>query len=181
MGSVTNNFTSDYQNLVHRNTNNIIQKKEPEPVPTSQEHIYTYASDKDKRKIPDTPGKKYFKIVCIVVLLIGLYLLLFSLFLIIRGGFSLADLNDINANCRYAMIILSFFVIFIAFTGYSGAYTNWKPIILTFSVLASMALLGHLYVAKKLLDATRFTQRDMAISWWDVYTDPIRAKFQDKY
>ncbi|OUM59326.1 hypothetical protein PIROE2DRAFT_21260 [Piromyces sp. E2] len=79
------------------------------------------------------------------------------------------------------MIILSGFVIFVAFTGYSGAYTNWKPIILTFSVLASMAFLGHMYVAKKLLDATRFTQRDMAISWWDVYTDPIRKEIQDRF
>ena len=79
------------------------------------------------------------------------------------------------------MIILAGFVIFMSFTGYSGAYTNWKPIILTFSVLASMAFLGHLYVAKKLLDATRFTERDMAISWWDVYTDPIRMQIQDRF
>jgi len=77
------------------------------------------------------------------------------------------------------MNILSIFVIFVSITGYAGAYTNWKPIILTFSVLVSMGLLGHLYVAKKCLDAVRFTERDMAISWWDVYTDYIRAEIQD--
>jgi len=152
MATVNKNFTSDYQNLVHRNTSGVVQKNvEKEQVSTSEEHLYTYVSDKDKRDVPDTPGKKYFKIICIVLLCVGIYLLIFSIFVMIRGGFSLADLNDINANCRYAMIILSFFVIFIAFTGYSGALTNWKPIILTFSVLASMALLGHLYVAKKII------------------------------
>jgi len=99
---------------------------------TSEEHIYTYDNDKNKKSVPETPRRKQFKIVCIVL-------------------------------------------------GYAGAYTNWKPIILTFSVLVSMGLLGHLYVAKKCLDAVRFTERDLAISWWDVYTDYVRADIQDKY
>jgi len=169
--------------LIHRNTNTSSPGTEASyPLAErSQEHIYTYANDKNKRSVPNTPGRKPFKIICIVLLVIGLYLLFFSLFVIFRGGFSGKYYNDINANCRYAMIILAGFVIFVSFTGYSGAYTNWKPIILTFSVLASMAFLGHMYVAKKLLDATRFTERDMAISWWDVYTDPIRMEIQDRY
>jgi len=145
----------------------------------SEEHIYSY--DTKKRPKPNTPKRKEFKIVCMVLGGVGIYLLLFSIFLKFRGGFTDSNFNDINSNCRYAMSILSIFVIFIAFAGYSGAYTNWKPIILTFSVLTSMALLGHLYVAKKFLDAVRFTERDMAISWWDVYTDYIRAEIQDKY
>ncbi|KAL6598151.1 hypothetical protein LY90DRAFT_498991 [Neocallimastix californiae] len=148
---------------------------------TNEKHIYTYDNDKNKRSVPETPKRKEFKIVCIVLGVIGLYLFGFSLFLTIYGGFTDANFNDLNANCRYAMIILSVFVVFISATGYAGAYTNWKPIILTFSVLVSMGLLGHLYVAKKCLDAIRFTERDLAISWWDVYTDYVRADIQDKY
>jgi len=178
-------FRKNQSKLVHRNTNNSANSPGTEAsyplAERSQEHIYTYANDKNKRSVPNTPGRKQFKITCIVLFVIGLYLLFFSLFVIIRGGYSGRYFNDINANCRYAMIILAGFVIFMSFTGYSGAYTNWKPIILTFSVLASMAFLGHLYVAKKLLDATRFTERDMAISWWDVYTDPIRMQIQDRF
>jgi len=170
--------------LVHRNVNGSGSPGTEAAYPladNSQEHIYTYDNDKNRRSVPNTPGRKAFKIICIILFIIGIYLVLFSLFISLRGGFSGKDLNDINSNCRYAMAILAGFVIFVSFTGYSGAYTNWKPIILTFSILASMAFLGHMYVAKKLLDATRFTQRDMAISWWDVYTDPIRMRIEDQY
>ncbi|ORX63298.1 hypothetical protein BCR32DRAFT_287872 [Anaeromyces robustus] len=147
----------------------------------SQEHIYTYDTDKYRKSVPNTPGRKNFKIVCIALGVIGLYLLGFSLLLSMRGGYSGKDLNDISSNCRYAMLILSIFVFFMAGTGYAGAYTNWKPIILTFSVLASMGFLGHLYVAKKLLDAVRFAERDLAVAWWDVYWDNTRRTIQDKY
>jgi len=164
----------------------VMKKKTEENLPlrgnlTSEEHIYSYDTDKNRRSVPNTPGRKNFKISCIALGIVGLYLLGFYIFLLIRGGYSDSDFNDLDANCRYAMVILSIFVLFMAAAGYSGAYTNWKPIILTFSVLVSTGLLGHLYVAKKCLDAYRFTSRDMAISWWDVYTDYVRAEIQDKY
>jgi len=68
---------------------------------TSEEHIYSYDTDKNKRSVPNTPGRKNFKIACIVLGAVGIYLLLFSIFLVFRGGFSGANFNDLNANCRY--------------------------------------------------------------------------------
>jgi len=172
---------SNNSSLNSPNSNKLMEENRLLDPLKSQEHIYTYDTDKHKRSVPNTPGRKHFKIVCMVMGVIAIYLFGFSLFLNIRGGYSGKNLNDINSNCRYAMLILSLFVMFAAITGYSGAYTNWKPIILTFSVLAFMGLLGHLYVAKKFLDAVRFAERDLAISWWDVYWDSTRRSIQDEY
>ena len=67
--------------------------------------------------------------------------------------------------------MVAVFIIFISIIGILGSYTYWKPIILMTSLLTVLAFVSHFYLAKKFMDITRFADRDMALQWWDTYTD----------
>jgi len=83
-------------------------------------------------------------------------------------------------NDYLALLLQSIFTIFISVIGLLGSYTYWKPIILMVSLLSALSFVSHAYVAKQFLDIQRFADRDMAISWWDIYSDETIMAFQEK-
>lgn len=129
----------------------------------------------------DYKGKKLFNISLILLGLVGFLFLLLYIIIAIRGGWAQSEINDFSTRNKSAILLLSIFTIFISFIGLCGSYTTWKPIVLTVTLFTCMAFLGHLYVAKKMLDTSRFASRDMAFAWWDNYSDEVIVKFQEQY
>jgi len=126
-------------------------------------------------------GKKLFDICIILLGLIGI--LLFALYIIIsaRHGWSKSDLYDINSGNRITLVLVGIFVIFISLIGILGTFTYWKPIILMTTLLTALGFISHCYLAKKFMDITRFAGRDMAVQWWDTYTDENIMAIQKEY
>jgi len=116
-------------------------------------------------------GKKIYDISVLLLGIIGLILLVLYIIICARGGWAKANIYDIDSGNRTALLLLSIFIIFISFVGLMGSYTYWKPIILMTTLLSVLGFVSHCYVAKQFYDITRFADRDMALPWWDIYTD----------
>jgi len=116
-------------------------------------------------------GKKIYDISVLLLGIIGLILLILYIIISARGGWAKANLYDIDSGNRIALLLLSLFIIFISIVGLMGSYTFWKPIILMTTLLSALGFVSHCYVAKQFYDITRFANRDMALPWWDTYTD----------
>jgi len=126
-------------------------------------------------------GKRIFDISIALLGIIGIMLIVFYIIICARGGWSKSNLYDVNKGNKITLILVGIFVIFISCIGMLGSYTYWKPIILMTSLLCALALISHFYLAKKFMDITRFADRDMAIQWWDTYTDENIMAIEQEY
>jgi len=63
--------------------------------------------------------------------------------------------------------MLAVFALFTSVIGGFGAYTYWKTLIVTYSILTLMCLAFHIYIIFLFSGATSNTKIYMARSWWD--------------
>jgi len=133
------------------------------------------------RKRTKYKGKKLFDISIVLLGIIGILLFVFYIIILARHGWSKSNLYDIDSGNRITLILVAVFIIFISIIGILGSYTYWKPIILMTSLLTVLAFVSHFYLAKKFMDITRFADRDMALQWWDTYTDENIMAIQQEY
>ncbi|ORX52170.1 hypothetical protein BCR36DRAFT_411618 [Piromyces finnis] len=126
-------------------------------------------------------GKKLFDISIGLLGVIGLLLIIFYIIILVRGGWSKSNIHDVSSGNKITLILVGIFVIFVSFIGMLGSYTYWKPIILMTSLLCALAFVSHFYLAKKFLDISRFAHREMAIQWWDTYTDENIIAIEEEY
>ncbi|KAG4102509.1 hypothetical protein H8356DRAFT_931058 [Neocallimastix lanati (nom. inval.)] len=113
-------------------------------------------------------GKRIFDIATALLGIIGIILLIIFIIINVRRGWSRSDIYDVNSGKRVGIGLL-------------GSYTYWKPIILMITLLSVLAFISHCYVTKQFLDIRRFAERDMAIPWWDTYSDETIMAIEEEF
>jgi len=112
---------------------------------------------------------------------VGLILFGFAVLLSIKGGWSESGIHDINSETKTAIYMLAVFTMFTSVIGGFGAYTRWKTLIVTYSILSLMCLTFHGYIVYSVKDVSSNAFRDMSRAWWDVINDDTKELIQDTH
>jgi len=129
----------------------------------------------------DTKKRKIFITLDVLVGVVGVLLLMLALLVSFKGGWSGKGYADVSSETVTALYMLAVFALFTSVIGGFGAYTYWKTLIVTYSILALMCLAFHIYIIFLFSSATSNTKIHMARSWWDKINEDVKVEIQDKY
>jgi len=129
----------------------------------------------------DTNKRKLFIALDFLVGVVGVILLIFALLVSFRGGWSGKGYADVSSETITALYMLAVFALFTSVIGGFGAYTYWKTLIVTYSILTLMCLAFHIYIISLISSASNHTEIYMARSWWDKIDDDVKVIIQDEY
>jgi len=132
-----------------------------------------------KRTTVDNKNRKIFYVFDFLVGFIGIILLFLALIISFKGGWSGSGFHDVSNEAITALFMLAVFAIFTSIIGGFGAYTYWKTLIVTYSILTLMCLAFHVYVISLFSSASSNSQLYMARSWWDKITEDVKKSIQD--
>jgi len=125
--------------------------------------------------------RKIFITLDVLVGVVGLLLLMFALLVSFKGGWSGKGYADVSSETITALYMLAVFALFTSVIGGFGAYTYWKTLIVTYSILTLMCLAFHIYIIFLFSGATSNTKIYMARSWWDKINDDVKVTIQDSF
>ncbi|KAG4081523.1 hypothetical protein H8356DRAFT_1402969 [Neocallimastix lanati (nom. inval.)] len=111
--------------------------------------------------------------------IVGIILFGFAVLVSFKKGWSEHGIHDINSEIMTALYMCAIFSIFTSVIGGFGAYTRWKTLIVTFSILSLMCLAFNSYIVFTVMDVQKNAFRDMARAWWDVIKEDDKISIQD--
>jgi len=127
----------------------------------------------------DSKKKKMFYTFDILIGVVGVILFILGLLISFKKGWSGSGYYDVPSEAKTALFMLAVFAIFTCIIGGFGAYTNWKTLIVTFSILSLMCLSFHIYIVFTIRSVINNSSIHMARSWWDRIDDEVKVTIQD--
>lgn len=76
---------------------------------------------------------------------------------------------------------MAFSALFNLIIGFLGIYTNWKQLILVYTIMSILIFIGNLYMSCEIFAITKNTKLHLAQSWWDKYKEEDKIIIQEKY
>jgi len=128
----------------------------------------------------DTTKRKVFYALDGLIGVVGVVLFFLGVMISFKKGWSGNGYFDVPAEARTALIMLAVFAIFTSIVGGFGAYTHWKTLIVTFSILSLMCMSFQIYITYIFHHCSSTSKIHMARAWWDSITDETKIAIQDK-
>ncbi|ORX59097.1 hypothetical protein BCR36DRAFT_316933 [Piromyces finnis] len=127
----------------------------------------------------DSSKRKIFYFLDGLIGVVGIVLFFLGIMIGFKKGWSGKGYYDVPSEAKTALFMLAVFAIFTSVIGGFGAFTHWKTLIVTFSILSLMCLSFHAYITYIFYHAADSSTIHMARAWWDDIEDEVKVQIQD--
>lgn len=107
--------------------------------------------------------------------------LLIALYIDFQDGYTTSDIHDINGYTSNSMVFSALTLLFTTSIGMISLRYKFKPALTLYIILNVISFSFHFYSVKQIHESIENSERNIAFAWWDVYTDDIKIKFENKY